>query len=460
MSYWKERRESQHCWVLRLLVYHLADSEKCPELPSTRYASSILPCSSTDKGGLAQNSKYKPGDNVIIKGSQYSNPKSFIIAQVYGDGQYKLAQNSGHKFFDDRVYLERDLVLFSNFENENQNYDVVQPLTRTESIRSRSRGVAEQQRGRGSLQNSVQKVQKKTVESEPGLSYKIANDDGPSAESTGEDSDEFEPSTYHKRTNVHKLSEAPSSEILIGVDAQDFVEDTALATGHGTKLTETGSVLSRFFARGAFGRLCFLPSLSGARGWNSKSLLSLPLLEERPLEKGKTRVRWRCVCGRKMYDDFIELRPGAAAEFEKWLKYSIRNHAHTDASNPSQDATSRASTSSSAAVSGQQPTSGSDISLQRLSGTASTIPDSKETAAITIDVHLEKCWLLICGQPRRGPDSLLAQLDLSLKPSDKELFDGMKKSHSSLRNTFTLQPVLKGVRTIRFVQASLVNRLL
>ena len=233
--------------------------------------------------------------------------------------------------------------------------------------------------------------------------------------------------------------------------------DTTVATGPGKEYDWIDSLLSKLSVRGIFSQILPQSPPTGTRRWSFKSPLSALGLGECLLEGGKTRVRWRCVCGRKMYDDFIELRPGAAADLERLLNHSIRNHAANRASNPSQDYTLRSSNASSAGVSGQRQTAGSDISLQPLSWTASRMPDSDKDGAVTIDVHLEKCWLLICGQPRRGPDSLLAQLDLSSKPSDKELFDSLKELHSSLRNTFTLQPVLKGVRTIRFVQASFEN---
>ena len=253
---------------------------------------------------------------------------------------------------------------------------------------------------------------------------------------------------------LQDLAREPFSEIESEDSLQDLAGDTTVATGPVTKHDWIDSLLSKLSVRGVFSQLLRQSPPTGIRRWSFKSTLSAIGLGECLLEGGKTRVRWRCVCGRKMYDDFIELRPGAATDLEKWLNHSIRDNAVNRASSPSQDYTLSLSTSSSAGASRQQQTAGSDISLQPLSWTASAMPDSGQNGAVTIDVHLEKCWLLICGQPRRGPDSLLAQLDLSSRPSDKELFDGMKELHSSLRNTFALQPVLKGVQTIRFVQAS------
>ena len=261
-------------------------------------------------------------------------------------------------------------------------------------------------------------------------------------------------SEIESEDGLQDLARGPFSEIESEDSLQDLAGDTTVATGPVTKHDWIDSLLSKLSVRGVFSQLLRQSPPTGIRRWSFKSTLSAIGLGECLLEGGKTRVRWRCVCGRKMYDDFIELRPGAATDLEKWLNHSIRDNAVNRASSPSQDYTLSLSTSSSAGASRQQQTAGSDISLQPLSWTASAMPDSGQNGAVTIDVHLEKCWLLICGQPRRGPDSLLAQLDLSSRPSDKELFDGMKELHSSLRNTFALQPVLKGVQTIRFVQAS------
>ena len=170
------------------------------------------------------------------------------------------------------------------------------------------------------------------------------------------------------------------------------------------------------------------------------------------MEKGKTRIRWRCACGRNMYDDFTELRPGAAAELEKWLNHSMRNHAVSGPSNPSSTATLRSSVSPNAPNSGHQQTAESDIALQRR---IDALGGFSGDAATTLDVHLEKCWLLVCGKTKRGPDSLLTQLDLSHTPSDKNLFIEMRNFYSNLRNSWGLRPFLRGVRTIRFVQVNI-----
>ena len=89
----------------------------------------------------------------------------------------------------------------------------------------------------------------------------------------------------------------------------------------------------------------------------------LKRLAERPLVVGKTRVRCHCECGRNMYDDFTEVRPGAAAELEKLLNQSMRNHAAAGSSHTSHNATPRSSSPSSVTDSGYQQTAEGDVSL-------------------------------------------------------------------------------------------------
>lgn len=42
--------------------------------------------------------------------------------------------------------------------------------------------------------------------------------------------------------------------------------------------------------------------------------------QEPPLDEGKVRVRWTCQCGKKLWDDFVELRAGAAEDLRKSLE--------------------------------------------------------------------------------------------------------------------------------------------
>ena len=191
-----------------------------------------------------------------------------------------------------------------------------------------------------------------------------------------------------------------------------------------------------------------------AKTRNLRSVLSRFGLGERPLIDGKKRVRWRCGCGRNCYDDFTELRSGAAAELEKWLNDSMRKHAGSSASNSQQSAALTSAIAPNAGSSEYQQTAESDISLQSLGPSADVLPASNMNAAVSIDVNPEKCWLILCGNMKRGPDVLLTQMNLSSTPSDKSLFDNMKSVYSNFKQSWTLRSFLRGVKTIRFVQVS------
>ncbi len=144
-----------------------------------------------------------------------------------------------------------------------------------------------------------------------------------------------------------------------------------------------------------------------AKRMNLRAVLSLFGLAERPLEVGKTRVRWQCGCGRNMYDDFTEVRLGAAVELEMWLNESMRNHAAAGSSNGPHSANSSSFPPSRVANSGHRQTAEGDVSLQHLTSTAGTLTRSNENIAVALDVHLDKCWLLVCGKSKRGPDTFL-----------------------------------------------------
>ena len=349
---------------------------------------------------------------------------------------------------------------YKRIDNHGASMDVIEE--RRKAGEEQAKAIEEAAKAREELAKARGEERRKARE-ERAIAFEVETNSHKRSDSNGSlvkplkmEREEVDPNVFYGEISVGGLK-MPFSKTQSEDGLRDLAGDTTGATGPETKHDWTESLLSKLTVRGVFSQLLHQSPPTGTRRWSFKSPLSAFGLGECSLEGGKTRVRWRCVCGRKMYDDFSELRPGAAADLEMWLNNSMRSHAANRASNPSQDYTLRSSNASSAGVSGQRQTAESDISLQPLSWTASTMPDSDKDGAVTIDVHLEKCWLLICGQPRRGPDSLLAQLDLSSKPSDKELFDGMKELHSSLRNTFTLQPVLKGVQTIRFVQASFKN---
>ncbi|EHK97871.1 hypothetical protein M7I_6369 [Glarea lozoyensis 74030] len=60
-----------------------------------------------------------------------------------------------------------------------------------------------------------------------------------------------------------------------------------------------------------------------SEGWRKCTLLLEQLEIIRPeLQFGKTRIEWKCKCGHTIYDDFTELKPGAAERYRNMLDSS------------------------------------------------------------------------------------------------------------------------------------------
>ena len=267
---------------------------------------------------------------------------------------------------------------------------------------------------------------------------------------------ESEPSIIQEKTKLDG-SESPMGDIKM----DDIAQNIPRAIEKAKDLDDIEASLSKYNDSEVLGEVSAefnsfsrIPSHSHeeARWQSLRNLLSKFGIGERPLDDGKKRVKWRCGCGRNLYDDFTELRSGAAAELEKWLNDSMRKHTGSSASNSPQSPTSTSAVSPNAGSSGYQQTAESDISLQSLDTSTNILSASNMNAAVSIDVNLEKCWLIVCGNMKRGPDVLLKQMNLSSTPSDKSLFDEMKGVYSNFRRSWTLRSVLRGIRTIRFVQ--------
>lgn len=189
---------------------------------------------------------------------------------------------------------------------------------------------------------------------------------------------------------------------------------------------------------------------------------------EPPLQRGKTRVRWRCVsnpqyctldglcpdlvqqcCGRFLFDDFIERRPGAARDLEELL-----NKSAPAGSGPDQGQTIFPANISSTAINTKGPQSWNpNISPEALAGSYEPRPRRRAEGSISIDCDPERHWLLICARSKERPTSL-TQLDLCCTSSDKELFQELRRTYMSLKSKWARLFSFKMVQSIRFVQVS------
>lgn len=155
-----------------------------------------------------------------------------------------------------------------------------------------------------------------------------------------------------------------------------------------------------------------------------------------------------------MYDDYREVRPGAAKEFEGYLKGTIRQK-------PSHKQDEH--TKSAKAVDHRYPASESEHKTSTLSSISTPNssqaydprPDYNQSVSTTIQCDPESRWLLVCGQAKKCPTSL-SQMDVCSIASDRELFSQLKRSYSSLRGKWSSLLSLRTIKSIHFVQVRLV----
>ena len=399
------------------------------------------------------------------------DPRPYEIHEVLADHEYRLSRDGELTM---RVYQEEELQTTTQelLEKERKR------KTKAESITGALLGKANKVKGYHSSPSSrgpafddpLRKPIKQEVSAfDFSIAYKETELGGSKARS---DKIKMEEMGEEKAENIQLATGkaeglSDTSVPLPGLDYNPVweypsAEDDQPATGKAKELDDTGVSFSELDdddvpeeVSAQDDQLIRQQSREEAKTQNLRCMLSRFGLGERPLVDGKKRVRWRCGCGRNCYDDFTELRSGAAAELEKWLNESMRKHAGSNASNCQQSATLTSAVSPNAGSSGCQQTEESDISSQSLGSSANVRPAWNMNAAASIDVNLEKCWLILCGNMKRGPDVLLTQMNLSSTPSDKSLFDDMKSVYSTFKPSWTLRSFLRGVKTIRFVQASL-----
>ncbi|KAL8770026.1 MAG: hypothetical protein Q9194_005271 [Teloschistes cf. exilis] len=171
-----------------------------------------------------------------------------------------------------------------------------------------------------------------------------------------------------------------------------------------------------------------------------------------PLRKGMRRVRWKCSCGSKLYDDFVELNPGAAAQFESALNTPHQQRPSAPyGTAPGQDCYA----SSWPRDSGPSP--GPLLPLSRTPNSApaaTTIgPNARNNqhSSATTVCEQESKWLLVCARAWRRPTSLV-HLNVCSTSSDQQMFTELRRLYLQTKAWYH-RFSLKAVQSIRFVQA-------
>lgn len=157
-------------------------------------------------------------------------------------------------------------------------------------------------------------------------------------------------------------------------------------------------------------------------------------------------------CGRKMYDDYIESRPGAAKELEKLL-----NKAYTSCLPVPKSHSSSTSTFvppqrvASQPQQPQQELGNENLPLERLAQAYDPCIQHGASIPAIITCELESRWLLICAKSKTRPVGL-KHFDICATSSDQQLFKELKELYTALRGKWISILSLRKVTGIRFVQ--------
>jgi hypothetical protein len=149
-----------------------------------------------------------------------------------------------------------------------------------------------------------------------------------------------------------------------------------------------------------------------------------------------------------MYDDFIELRPGAAREME----------AHLNGSGTTSTAVRINATTESSTLGSSSNSTLADSQSQDAPSVPSSYDPQKESHELNpavIQCGPDGRWLLVCAKTREAVPTL-DQMDVCTTSSDRELFAAMRKSYLALRGRWKHVFSLRTITSIKFVRVELL----
>ncbi|KAL8805454.1 MAG: hypothetical protein Q9200_005419 [Gallowayella weberi] len=236
---------------------------------------------------------------------------------------------------------------------------------------------------------------------------------------------------------------------------QSSILSEVVAHVHNEPLPLDGSIEKQAFQPKSSGPNDCAVSLPNKKSWPAPSFLSL-LLPETPLAAGKTRVRWTCkTCGSALYDDFTELRSGAARKLELALdtpRQQKPTYQHQPVSRDPNPTILSSVGFSGVAMGPQSQRSGSTSAA-----TYDPYPANDRPNSAIIPCGPENKWLMVCLRAWQRPTSLL-HLSVCSTASDQELFTALRQSYIQLKKAKYYRFSLKRAQSIRFVQFELHPR--
>ena len=156
-----------------------------------------------------------------------------------------------------------------------------------------------------------------------------------------------------------------------------------------------------------------------------------------------------------MYDDYRELRYGAAKELEGYLNSTVEQRPVPQQSERIESA-NKVESGHSASTGEHHKSRVCDMS----SGSSQAYDprtNLNQVGFTTIQCDPESRWLLVCAQARKRPTSL-SQIDVCSVASDRELFTQLRRSYYSLKGKWSRLLSLRTIKGISFVQVRVILR--
>ncbi|KAI4185198.1 MAG: hypothetical protein LQ346_005961 [Caloplaca aetnensis] len=158
-------------------------------------------------------------------------------------------------------------------------------------------------------------------------------------------------------------------------------------------------------------------------GSSCASVLANAAFPEIPVAAGKRRIRWTCSCGSRLYDDFVELRPGAAKELEAALDAPSQQRTSGQPSASSNQSLSMQPLGTDASASSTSAPTGLSVPANTASYNPRPLDGRPNSTTITCDP--ESKWLLVCAQAWQRPTSLM-HLSSEVSDTSRDLVDVRK----------------------------------
>ncbi|KAL8790249.1 MAG: hypothetical protein Q9195_006472 [Heterodermia aff. obscurata] len=187
------------------------------------------------------------------------------------------------------------------------------------------------------------------------------------------------------------------------------------------------------------------------------SLAEILELREKALETGYRRIRWTCVCGARLYDDFREITDGSLAQLEDFLNDTGVNQRICESVTPGNGATSTISVTGTNSIQAEQTS-------QTTQSADSFDADAKEglrrrghgqIQTCHEDSSLSKMWILPIFQYERY-GTKVKHLSVASDTCDENFFTMVKQRYleetSRIRRFFALRGVKK-ISYVKFIHA-------